>query len=51
MTDAQAGLAVAAPIIVIFALALYKMGVLQRYSAGIAVAASVVIAAVLFFQQ
>lgn len=51
MTDAQAGLAVAAPVIVIFALALYRMGVLQRYSAGIAVAASVVIAGVLFFQQ
>lgn len=51
MTDAQAGLAVAAPIIMIFALALYRLGVLQRYSTGIAVAASIVIAAVLFFQQ
>lgn len=51
MTDAQTGLAVVAPVIVLFALALYRLGVLQRYSAGIAVAASVVIAAVLFLQQ
>jgi len=51
MTDAQTGLIVATPIIIGFSLALYRMGVLQRYSAGIAVAASVVIAGILFFQQ
>jgi hypothetical protein len=51
MTDAQAGLAVATPIIIGFSFALYRMGVLQRYSTAIAVASSVVIAGVLFFQQ
>ncbi|WP_200945919.1 hypothetical protein [Rhizobium sp. Leaf391] len=51
MSDAQAGLVVAAPIIVGFSIALYRMSVLQRYSATVAVAASCVIAAVLFLQQ
>lgn len=51
MTDAQVGLALAAPIIVAFAIALRKMGVLQGYSAMSAVVISVAIAAVLFLQQ
>jgi hypothetical protein len=51
MSDAQLGLVVAAPIIIGFSLALYRMGVLQGYSTAIAVGASCVIAAVLFLQQ
>ena len=51
MTDAQIGLVIATPIIVVFAYALYRMGVLQRYSTVSAVAFSVVIAAILFTQQ
>lgn len=51
MSDAQVGLVVATPIIVGFSIALYRMGVLQRYSTVIAVMASCAIAAVLFFQQ
>lgn len=51
MTDAQVGLALATPIIVAFAIALRKMGVLQGYSAMAAVLFSVAIAAVLFLQQ
>ena len=51
MSDAQLGLVVVTPIIVGFSIALYRMGVLQRYSTAIAVGASCVIAAVLFFQQ
>jgi len=51
MTDAQTGLVVATPIIILFSIALYRMGVLQRYSALTAVIASCAIAGVLFFQQ
>jgi len=51
MNDAQIGLAVSTPIIALFSIALYKMGVLQRYSAAAAVIVSVAIAAVLFTQQ
>lgn len=51
MSDAQIGLAVATPIIALFAFALHRMGVLQGYSAMTAVVASVVIAAVLMLQQ
>lgn len=51
MNDAQIGLLVVAPILISFAIALCRMGVLQRYSATIAVAASVAITAVLFMQQ
>ena len=51
MTDAQFGLVVAAPIIVGFALVLFRMGVLQGAGTLSAVGASVVIAAVLFFGQ
>ena len=49
MTDAQFGLLFAAPVIVGFALMLYRMGVLQGAGTLSAVGASVVIAAVLFF--
>ena len=51
MTDAQIGLSLATPIIVVFAIALHRMGVLQRYSAVSAVIFSVAIAVVLFVQQ
>lgn len=51
MSDAQIGLVVATPIIIGFSYALYRMGVLQRYSTMVAVTASCLIAAVLFFEQ
>lgn len=51
MTDAQLGLTLATPIIVFFAVALRRMGVLQGYSTFAAVLFSVAIAAVLFLQQ
>lgn len=51
MTDAQVGLALATPIIIAFAIALRKMGVLQGYSSLAAVLFSIAIAAVLFLQQ
>ncbi|MCF1449320.1 hypothetical protein GOZ83_13045 [Agrobacterium vitis] len=51
MTDAQIGLSIATPIIVIFALILYRMGVLQRTGTVSAVLASVAIAAVLFLDR
>jgi hypothetical protein len=51
MSDAQTGLIVATPIIVIFALVLYRMGVLQRGGALTAVLMSVAIAGVLFFSD
>ncbi len=51
MTDAQVGLLVVTPIIVGFALTLQRMGVLQRGGTLSAVAASVIIAAILFLQQ
>ncbi|MCF3641726.1 hypothetical protein LXM94_17270 [Rhizobium sp. TRM95111] len=51
MTDAQFGLILAAPIIVGFALLLFRMGVLQGAGLLSAAGASVVIAAVLFFGQ
>lgn len=51
MTDAQIGLSVATPIIIIFALVLYRMGVLQRGGALSAVMFSVAIAAVLFLDR
>lgn len=51
MSDAQVGLLMAAPIIVIFAVALKRMGVLQGYSSFAAVVFSVAIAGVLFWQQ
>jgi hypothetical protein len=51
MTDAQAGLVVATPIIIVFAIVLNRMGVLQRAGAMTAVICSVAIAAVLFLNQ
>lgn len=51
MTDAQLGLVLTIPLIVGFSVALNRMGVLQAYSPTIAVAASGIIAAILFFQQ
>lgn len=41
MTDAQAGLVVATPIIIVFAIVLNRMGVLQRIGAMMAVICSV----------
>lgn len=51
MTDAKIGLLVATPVIIGFALTLRRMGVLQRGGTLSAVAASVVIAAILFLEQ
>ncbi|RAI36826.1 hypothetical protein [Rhodoplanes roseus] len=51
MNDAQLGLLVATPIIVVFAIALRRMGALRTTGAVAAVAASLAIAAVLFFTQ
>ncbi|MDI6838021.1 hypothetical protein [Ciceribacter thiooxidans] len=51
MTDAHIGLSVATPVIVAFALMLYRMGVLQRTGTISAVLASVAIAAVLFIDR
>ncbi|OHV79798.1 hypothetical protein LCM4579_04415 [Ensifer sp. LCM 4579] len=51
MNDAQIGLSVATPIIIIFALVLYRMGVLQRTGTIAAVLASVACAAVLFIDK
>ena len=47
----QLGLVVATPIIVVFALALYRMGVLRLSGTLTAVAMSIVIGAVLYFTQ
>lgn len=51
MTDAQIGLVVATPVIMGFALMLHRMGVLQPIGTISAIAASGVIAAILFFGQ
>jgi hypothetical protein len=51
MSDAQVGLLVATPIIVVFALALYRMGVLRLSGTITAVAMSVAIGIALFFTQ
>ncbi len=51
MTDAQIGLVVTTPIIIIFALALRRMGVLRTASMATAVVASVAIATVLYLTQ
>ncbi|MDR9808470.1 hypothetical protein [Rhizobium hidalgonense] len=51
MTDAQIGLSVVTPIIVTFAIALFRMGVLQRTGAVTAVLAAFAIAASLFLQR
>ncbi|GGH12900.1 hypothetical protein GCM10007036_11120 [Alsobacter metallidurans] len=51
MTDAQLGLAVTTPIIIVFAIALRRMGVLRTTGAATAVLASVAIAAALYLTQ
>jgi hypothetical protein len=51
MSDAQVGLVMATPLIVIFAVMLYRMGVLRPTGTITAVTMSVVIAAVLFLTQ
>lgn len=51
MTDAQVGLTLATPIIIGFAIMLYRMGVLQRGGTISAVVASLAIATVLFVSQ
>ncbi|SEG49923.1 hypothetical protein [Bosea lathyri] len=51
MTDAQMGLAVAMPAIVVMAVLLYRMGVLQRGGVAAAVLMSLAIATVLFLEQ
>lgn len=51
MSDAQVGLVMATPLIVIFAVMLNRMGVLRPTGTIAAVTMSVVIAAVLFFTQ
>jgi hypothetical protein len=51
MTDAQMGLAVATPAIIVMALLLYRMGVLQKGGVATAVLTSLFIAAVLFLEQ
>ncbi|WP_196240306.1 hypothetical protein [Alsobacter soli] len=51
MTDAQTGLVVTTPIIIVFAVALWRMGVLRTTGTVVAVLASVAIAASLFLTQ
>ena len=51
MSDAQMGLIVATPVIVVFAVMLRRMGVLGTTGAVAAVTASVAIAAALFLTQ
>ncbi|RWB26204.1 hypothetical protein [Mesorhizobium sp.] len=51
MTEAQFGLSAATPIIIIFALVLYRMGVLQKTGTLSAILCSVAIAAVLFLDR
>ncbi|MCU4180831.1 hypothetical protein [Bosea sp. BH3] len=51
MTDAQMGLVVATPAIIVMAMLLYRMGVLQKGGVAIAVMASLAIAALLFLEQ
>lgn len=51
MSDAQVGLVVVTPLIIIFALALHRMGVLRPIATLTAVLTSAAIAAVLFFTQ
>lgn len=51
MTDAQLGLVVATPAIMVMALLLRRMGVLQPGGVAVAILASLVIATILFFEQ
>lgn len=51
MTDAQMGLAVATPAIIVMALLLYRMGVLQKGGVATAILMSLAIAAILYVEQ
>ncbi|BAM91752.1 conserved hypothetical protein [Bradyrhizobium oligotrophicum S58] len=51
MTEAQLGLVTATPIIIVFAAALWRMGVLSTTGTVSAIVASVAIAVVLFTTQ
>ena len=51
MTDAQMGLSVATPAIIVMAVLLYRMGVLQKGGVATAVLMSLAIAAILFLEQ
>jgi hypothetical protein len=51
MTDAQVGLVMATPLIIIFAIMLHRMGVLRLSGTITAVSMSVAIATVLFLTQ
>lgn len=51
MTDAQLGLVVATPAIMVMALLLWRMGVLQPGGVAAAILASLIIAGFLFVQQ
>ncbi len=51
MNDAQIGLSVATPIIIVFAFMLHRMGVLQRGGLFAAILCSMAIATVLFLNQ
>lgn len=51
MTDAQMGLTVATPAIIVMALLLYRMGVLQKGGVATAIAMSLAIAVLLFLEQ
>jgi hypothetical protein len=51
MTDAQMGLTVATPAIIVMAIVLYRMGVLQKGGVAAAVLMSLAIAAILFLEQ
>jgi hypothetical protein len=51
MSDAQSGLLVATPLILVFAVMLNRMGVLRLSGTVAACAASVAIATALFFTQ
>jgi len=51
MTDAQMGLVVATPAIIVMALLLYRMGVLQKGGVAAAVMMSLAIAVLLFLEQ
>lgn len=51
MTEAQMGLVVATPAIIVMALLFYRMGVLQKGGVAIAITMSLAIAVLLFLEQ
>ncbi|MGY6248425.1 hypothetical protein ACXIUS_12820 [Bosea thiooxidans] len=51
MTEAQMGLVVATPAIIVMALLLYRMGVLQKGGVAAAILMSLAIAVMLFLEQ